>query len=1135
MTNPTGRKRSDASGFALVVALSLMAFMLLLLLGMTTLVRVESRSAAAALVRLEARQNALLALRQALGELQKHAGPDQRATARSGVRAPFDQVSGDQLAFEEVAHPDYTLVWDVAGAENQLPGEVPGHDPALLPAVLVSGNAGLGHDFSADTDYPDNYATGTTPLDPADPRAVTLVETAGADPEPVRVRSVPVGDERGEIAWWIGDENTKARLNLDRDRRTTADAAPDWLAPQRFAPQLWPPLADAVPADLARTHRPSELPLLPDVGADEDAPPLHHDFSFHSRSLLTDVRNGGLKRDLTYGLDQVNPPPPEIADAAFLFPRDLGGAPNASPNFNFIQWGLFRDFYNFRPAGGTVASRAHRVPDTNGDESYEQGIHPVIARFQMGVYADYQGDFIRFRYMPAVVLWNPYSVDLSFPDLHLIFKEDRGNNRIEIRNIAVENDPKITNETFVISTMPFTIPSDTIAAGEAVIYSPDGLEPYSRDRMNPETGSGGGYGSYRYRDNTNDLEPGFRQGAGFTQIAWWDDPDDDKEDKKVRMEKTVEGNPRIRFAMQFNGRMYIDLHERTPLGGTRDKSQPDLYQLVTGMDADAALGSEPVQFYEPLVGGFPDPKFLFVYTIPFAETNFFNNSLPPRRWMGNLNPRAKVNTTDLADTGYEGLENYVGGFLADFEAEGNYPIQTSNGTNAFVGSSATFGGADNAVLFDLPRSAPVSIGRFAHANLLPPPAWNEANAEGIGDHLGRWSNNSFLAIRLSFTGAGDDSSPAYTVGSARANPYIDLKASPGLNQTRYWRRLNWNSHGDGKMVWDFPYLVNEVLFDRYFLSTVPQSGDLEPPFANPLMRPVSNNPDPARLRSFDKSAGELAVEGGFNVNSVSVEAWAAFLAALRDQNYGPHSGDGSPFPRFETPTGTELTEGDLSAYASRVNGFRRLNDARIRNLAERIVEQVKLRGPFPSMAAFVNRVMWEGTLYRDSADLASAAPDPHNLYPGSYDLEKMVMRKGALEAALELSEVNENFFARGETVGAGTSLEGGNDETAGFRGAIGTDLPGYLSQVDILALLAPGATVRSDTFTIRAYGKTEESAAGNDSAVAYCEAVVQRLPEFVNSGENDRADPPGEWSPANQAFGRRFHVVAFRWLDPDEI
>ena len=53
---------SQRQGFALVIALSLMAFVLLLLLSLSSLVRVESLSAKISQSTLAAQQNALLGL-----------------------------------------------------------------------------------------------------------------------------------------------------------------------------------------------------------------------------------------------------------------------------------------------------------------------------------------------------------------------------------------------------------------------------------------------------------------------------------------------------------------------------------------------------------------------------------------------------------------------------------------------------------------------------------------------------------------------------------------------------------------------------------------------------------------------------------------------------------------------------------------------------------------------------------------------------------------------------------------------------------------------------------------------------------------------------------------------------------------
>lgn len=94
--------------------------------------------------------------------------------------------------------------------------------------------------------------------------------------------------------------------------------------------------------------------------------------------------------------------------------------------------------------------------------------------------------------------------------------------------------------------------------------------------------------------------------------------------------------------------------------------------------------------------------------------------------------------------------------------------------------------------------------------------------------------------------------------------------------------------------------------------------------------------------------------------------------------------------------------------------------------------------------------------------------------------------------------------------------------------------PGMISQADLLNALGPLISARSDTFVIRTYGEAINPVTGERSAQAYLEAVVQRVPDYVNSVADDATVFPPT-NVENQNFGRRFVVVGFRWLSPADI
>jgi hypothetical protein len=285
-----------------------------------------------------------------------------------------------------------------------------------------------------------------------------------------------------------------------------------------------------------------------------------------------------------------------------------------------------------------------------------------------------------------------------------------------------------------------------------------------------------------------------------------------------------------------------------------------------------------------------------------------------------------------------------------------------------------------------------------------------------------------------------------------------------------------------------------------------------------------------------KSAAEYQmIRGPFNVNSTSVQAWKAVLAAMNKSDvatlWARTAGLETKGATGVPVTAMSLVNGGANpgpaVDASKIdnqrtniwNGYRELSSSELENLAAKIVDEVRDRGPFLSMSEFVNRQV--------------GPAGPRTL-------------RGALEAAITESEINE---AKG-AVSPATFLaqvpinleDLSNPKLYNYQtpeattGNPAAGAPGWVNQGDLLHILEPSATVRGDTFVIRTYGEAQDTN-GKTTARAYAEAVVQRMPEYVDPADspslNASSDPAA--AAANKRFGRRINIVSFRWLSDNEI
>ncbi|MCU0748768.1 MAG: hypothetical protein MUF13_04390, partial [Akkermansiaceae bacterium] len=103
-----------------------------------------------------------------------------------------------------------------------------------------------------------------------------------------------------------------------------------------------------------------------------------------------------------------------------------------------------------------------------------------------------------------------------------------------------------------------------------------------------------------------------------------------------------------------------------------------------------------------------------------------------------------------------------------------------------------------------------------------------------------------------------------------------------------------------------------------------------------------------------------------------------------------------------------------------------------------------------------------------------------------------------------------------------------------LEGPVAYGSSAYVDQADILAGLAEQLSPRGDTFVIRTYGDAI-TPDGKVAARAWCEAVIQRVPEYLAIEDAAHLKQDNLQSTVNKRFGRRLEIVSFRYLSPSEV
>jgi hypothetical protein len=380
--------------------------------------------------------------------------------------------------------------------------------------------------------------------------------------------------------------------------------------------------------------------------------------------------------------------------------------------------------------------------------------------------------------------------------------------------------------------------------------------------------------------------------------------------------------------------------------------------------------------------------------------------------------------------------------------------------------------------------------------------------------------------------------------------------------------------------WDHAFLLNDALWDDYFVSSLanqirPGAGSAvsldanidrlvaDQGISNSRYQYHSGGRPPSAIKAdlkaddgFLKAAGTLMVDGMFNVNSTSVAAWQALFAGIRERQLVFRDNSGA-VKKVELPPGkrialsrfdTEVSDQEMDDAGQGTtmpdgsngwSGVRFLDDAQLKKLAEECVKQVKKRGPFLNFSEFINRRLSDDDLglmgaLQSAIDYDDKSPDSQSINYRYKQSSSLMINSSDLGVAASDRDVAKRFST--PEAAEGSRLAG---------------IPGYVIQSDLLKPIANTLSVRDDTFRIRAYGEALDGS-GKVVARAWCEAVVQRLPEYINPA-NDSSVPARlmvqggdarkngmfsdnpELLPSNVLFGRKFRIESFRWLDATEI
>lgn len=1178
-------KKNSRKGFTLIMTISLLVLLTLVGLGILSLSAVSLRTSSYNGAQRVARENARMAMMLAIGELQKQAGSDQRSTATANLAgladgsaalngvAPLNDKSMTNVSKGLSAVQPGTRYWTGVFSNRDAVTSIFTKTPtASIAQWLVSGASSNFPSPPSITPADSTYALNGSG-EVADPtKAVVLVgqNSAGASKDqyvvaPVlEVKSTSATTLTGRYAWWVGDEGVKAVINMPRSLDDNTNYAS--LSAQRRGWETVSGLA-AYPTPTSPGHASLEKVsslaqaemLMPGVGDGAGTTPLQsifHSATADSKGLLVDTLNGGTKVDLTTVLSGTLPTVsavPTITNypttASTIIPR------NVSRNIRGPRWSALQTFYqqHEKLQNGSLLVRGASAATT---ATLDASIAPLISDFRLllgvrliakdGMKDNNNSTAGTFQANPcgkiAISLTNPYSVPLRWDsdlEAEVMNQTPAGNYPARIYPLGGYNAPayipRDTAEPAVFQQAMFRIPATTLAPGETKVFTNAGpvLRPINDGRRSVPMSV---FSAANPTNYDNCVELNFTSSNFTTQLT--------SEENSGTSQQCVVMDVRESWQSTL-----IKLELRTTGSSSSNGGTGNLLRRIERFELDNGYYlTNQRRIAKSTAAQYTRPFPLISYNFQLSQPGMDYKSLMAADYeLGQRGSTLRTFTDfNLQATRFsKPITSYNPPpyFMHGSDSRSQLPQNTPGGDtgDAFTRNLSiprwgysSVSGSNRTILFTIPQQF-CSLAQLQHADLT---------CDEVSTSIGHQPGNA--------------------VGNSYATPFVKRAA---VTQSRIDYELIGTPNQTGtnqtpRTYFDISHILNTALWDSYFFSTIQNQGKPINP-SHLLYNAEENSND---LTDPVKAASHLLIQGAFNVNSTDVHAWKAFLASAKHFKHkaDPTANTAAAFPRsLEQPVAAmaQPTGVDDDSYA----GFRRLSDVELENLAQEIVKQVRRRGPFVSLSHFVNRglatITSQPELTRCGALQFAIDQSGLNInYAGNKkaftrinattDRVTLVEKQGAPRADLDgnylagrPTDVDSNtpdwaVTSMGSNFGSIASIIADREmlreprykQEQGYRS---TGIPGWLTQADVLQVIGPSLTTRSDTFSIRSYGEALDPA-GNTIARAYCEAVVQRIPNYVDPA-NPSTDRGVALTPLNKLFGRRFQIVSFRWLTNAEI